>query len=98
MNIVIPMAGQSSRFFKDGFTIPKYLLPISQTEPYTTMIEGAADSLHLTGRLIFIIQREHTMYGIDTFLRNKYPESVILYLERYTSGCVESVYEILVPA
>jgi len=93
MNIVIPMAGQSSRFFKDGFTVPKYLLPISQKDPYITMIEGAADSLHMNGRLIFIIQREHTMYGTDTFLRKAYPESVILYLERYTGGCVESVYE-----
>ena len=93
MNIVSPMAGQSSRFFNDGFTVPKFLLPVSQSDPYITMIEGATNTLHMFGNLIFIIQRDHTKYNIDTFLREKYPDSTILYLDRYTGGCVESVYE-----
>ena len=93
MNIVIPMEGQSSRFFNDGFTVPKFLLPVSQSDPYITMIEGATNTLQMCGNLIFIIQRDHTKYNIDTFLHEKYPESTILYLDRYTGGCVESVYE-----
>jgi dTDP-glucose pyrophosphorylase len=93
MNIVIPMAGKSSRFFEAGFTVPKYLLPLSKKQTGITMIEGAVDSLHMKGQLIFIVQREHTMFRIDTFLKEKYPDSIVLYLERYTGGCVESVYE-----
>lgn len=93
MNIVIPMAGKSARFFEAGFRMPKYLLPLTPKEGNITMIEGAVNTLHMEGQLIFIIQRDHTIYGIDTFLREKYPTSIILYLERYTGGCVESVYE-----
>jgi len=93
MNVVIPMAGKSARFFDAGFTVPKYLLPLSPKEGSLTMIEGAVNSLHIPGQLIFILQREHCMFGIDTFLKEKYPEAIVLYLERYTGGCVESVYE-----
>jgi dTDP-glucose pyrophosphorylase len=93
MNIVIPMAGKSSRFFENGFTVPKFLLPLSSKEEGISMIEGAVNSLHMTGQFIFILQRDHTKFGIDTFLKTKYPECILLYLERYTGGCVESVYE-----
>ena len=93
MNIVIPMAGKSSRFFEAGFTMPKYLLPLSPKEDGISMIEGAVNSLHLYGNLYFIVQREHCMFGIDSFLKSKYPGCTVLYLERYTGGCVESVYE-----
>lgn len=93
MNIVIPMAGKSSRFFDAGFTMPKYLLPLSPKEDSKTMIEGAVDSLKMKGQLFFIVQRDHCMFGIDTFLQTKYPGCIVLYLEHYTGGCVESVYE-----
>lgn len=93
MNIVIPMAGKSSRFFENGFTVPKFLLPLSPAENGISMIEGAVNSLHMSGQLIFIIQREHVQYKIDTFLKEKYPDSIVLFLDRYTGGCVESVYE-----
>ena len=93
MNIVIPMAGKSSRFFEAGFTVPKFLLPLSPSEGSKTMIEGAVDSLQMVGNLIFIVQRDHCMFNIDTFLKEKYPSCTVLYLERYTGGCVESVYE-----
>ncbi len=93
MNIVIPMAGKSSRFFEAGFTVPKYFLPLSKQQDGVAMIQGAVDSLHMKGQLIFIVQREHSMFGIDTFLKEKDRESIVLYLARYTGGCVESVYE-----
>lgn len=93
MNIVIPMAGKSSRFFDAGFTVPKFLLPLSTKQNGISMIQGAVDSLHMEGQLIFIVQRDHCMFGIDSFLKEKYPDCIVLYLERYTGGCVESVYE-----
>jgi len=90
LNIVIPLAGQSSRFFKEGFKTPKYLLPIHTGE---TMIEGAAKSLHMDGQLIFVVQKEDCVkYGTDTILKNSFPDSIITYLDYYTGGCVESVY------
>ena len=90
MNIVIPLAGKSSRFFDEGFMKPKYLLPLHDGR---TMIEGAIDTLYLKGNLIFIVQKEHCeKYQIDTFLKEKYPDCTVTYLDHYTGGCVESVF------
>jgi dTDP-glucose pyrophosphorylase len=90
MNIVIPLAGKSSRFFNEGFMKPKFLLPLHDGR---VMIEGATDTLHLKGNLIFIVQKEHCeKYQINTFLKEKYPDCTVTYLDHYTGGCVESVF------
>lgn len=91
MNIVIPLSGRSSRFLNNGFNKPKFLLPLHNDK---TMIEGAVDSLNIIGQLIFVVQTEHCkLFQIDKFLKEKYPESIITYLDHYTDGCVQSVYE-----
>ena len=90
MNIVIPLAGKSSRFFDEGFKTPKYLLPVHTGE---TMIEGAVNSLHMDGQLIFVVQQaDCDKYGTDVLLKKSFPSSIITYLNYYTGGCVESVY------
>ena len=90
MNIIISLAGRSSRFFNNGFTKPKFYLPLHDN---TTMIEGSVNTLNMEGQYIFIVQEEHCeKYKIDTFLKQKYPSCIIRYLDTYTSGCVESVY------
>lgn len=42
--IVIPMAGRSSRFFKAGFTQPKYMLPLGPKHGGVTVFRACIDS------------------------------------------------------
>lgn len=89
-NIVISLAGKSQRFFDEGFTQPKYYLPMADNK---TMIEHAIDSLQIEGQLILIVQKEHCdKYKIDLFLKEKYPSAIIRYLNYYTQGAAESIY------
>jgi len=89
-NIVISLAGKSERFFKEGFTKPKYLLPMQNGK---TMIENAVDSLNTPGNVFLIVQKEHCeKFHIDIFLREKYPSAHICYLNGYTNGSAESCY------
>ena len=89
-NIVISLAGKSQRFFDEGFTKPKYYLPMAGGK---TMIEHSIDSLDISDNLILIVQKEHCeKYGVDLFLLNKYPNATIRFLDRYTDGAAESVY------
>lgn len=89
-NTVISLAGKSQRFFDEGFTKPKYYLPMTDGK---SMIEHSIDSLDISGNLILIVQKEHCeKYGIDLFLLNKYPSATIRFLDRYTEGAAESVY------
>ena len=89
-NIVISLAGKSQRFFDEGFTKPKYYLPMADGK---TMIEHAIDSLKIPGNLILVLNKEHCeKYQIDSFLLNKYPNATIRFLDYYTQGAAESVY------
>ena len=38
--IVFPMAGRSSRFFKAGYTVPKFMLPLAGKSLFQHTIEG----------------------------------------------------------
>ena len=49
LNIVIPMAGEGSRFKKAGFSFPKPLIEINQKP----MIQVVIESLGLKGNYIF---------------------------------------------
>ena len=89
-NIIISLAGKSERFFKNGFSKPKYYLPMYEGK---TMIEMAIDTLQIPGILYLIVQREHcNKYQIDTFLKEKYPSAILCYLDEYTQGSAESCY------
>lgn len=91
-NILVSLAGKSSRFFENGFTQPKYYLPMA--DEGKTMIEAAIDTLDIHGKLILIIQQEHIeKYSIDKFLKEKYPDAVQCVLTEYTQGAVESCYK-----
>ena len=89
-NLVVSLAGKSERFFKNGFTKPKYILPVKDGK---TMIELAIDTLNIPGKLFLIVQREHCReFAIDTFLKQKYPLATLCYLDAYTNGAAESCY------
>lgn len=54
MRIVIPMAGQSKRFFEQGYTVPKFFLPLGEK----TMIERVVDMFDPAhDQYLFIISR-----------------------------------------
>lgn len=62
MRIVIPMAGESKRFFDAGYTLPKYFLPLGNK----TMIECVADlfdSAH-DSYLFLINRRQDEQFGV----------------------------------
>ena len=79
-NIVISLAGKSQRFFDEGFTKPKYYLPMGDER---SMIEHSIDSLNISGNLILIVQKEDCeKYEIDKFLKEKYPNRDIKFIEK----------------
>ncbi len=66
MNIVIPMAGEGTRFRDRGYSFPKPLIPVQNK----TMIQVVIESLALDGHYIFLCRREHLeQYAIEAMLR-----------------------------
>ena len=53
LNIVIPMAGEGSRFTKAGYNFPKPLIEIRQKP----MIQVVIESLGIKGNYIFLVRK-----------------------------------------
>jgi len=55
MNILIPMAGEGSRFAKEGYTFPKPLIDVEGK----SMIETVVENLSFNGTYIFLVRKKH---------------------------------------
>ena len=86
MNILIPMAGEGTRFPKDTYKIPKPLIEISGIP----MIERAVNSLELSGTYHFIIRKDSYYDQVCTLLHNILPSSKIISVEETTEGPASS--------
>ena len=55
MNILIPMAGEGSRFKKEGYTFPKPLIDVNGKP----MIQCVIENLDFDAHYIFLVRKEH---------------------------------------
>lgn len=84
MNVIIPMAGDGSRFRNAGYSDPKPLIPIDGKP----MIQHVLDNLFIHDALYYlIVKQEHYLLNRDYFgeLVERYPVRVIV-IKRKTLG------------
>ena len=55
MKILIPMAGEGSRFAKEGYTFPKPLIDVNGKP----MIQAVVENLDFDAEYIFLVRKEH---------------------------------------
>ena len=80
---IIPMAGLGSRFFKDGYLLPKPLIPVSGKPMVIRVIESLPES----DKWIFIVRKEHiSEYGIDDLIKSKIQNAIIISVDKTTEG------------
>src|SRR5271170_5479238 len=85
LNIVIPMAGQGSRFSQAGYKAPKPLILVTGK----TMIELVIENLRpsVPHRFIFICRRQHMKnYPLCELLEALSPGCVIIGINEVTQG------------
>lgn len=92
MTFIIPMAGLGSRFKKDGYTLPKYMIEVNGK----TLFEYSLDSLPLkiADKIIFICLEEHELFGVSDFINSKikHHNIIIKKIKKVTRGQAETVY------
>jgi HAD superfamily hydrolase (TIGR01509 family) len=88
LNIVIPMAGEGSRFKDAGYTFPKPLVEVWQKP----MIQLVIENLGLKGNFIFLVRREHLeKYNLKSFLNVIAPGCKIVIVDHLTQGAACTV-------
>lgn len=80
---VIPMAGLGSRYSKEGYILPKPLIPVSGMP----MIIRAIRDMPKSDKWIFIVRKEHIeKHSIDRLIREEIPEAIFVAVDKTTEG------------
>lgn len=82
MNIIIPMAGEGTRFPRDTYKIPKPLIEIDGVP----MIQKAIESLGLVGTYHFVIRKDSYYDQVCTLLHKILLDPKIISVEETTEG------------
>lgn len=90
LHIIMPMAGEGSRFLKAGWSIPKPLIELDGKPLFLRAIE----SVKIEGvpmKYSFIVRQNHIAeYKIDKAIKDILPEAMIYAVEKTTRGAVET--------
>lgn len=90
LHIIMPMAGEGSRFLKEGWTTPKPLIelkgvPLFKRAIGSVAVEGAPM------KYSFIVRKEHIdHYHIDEQIKAILPDANVFFVEKTTRGAVET--------
>ncbi len=88
LNVLIPMAGEGSRFRDAGFTFPKPLIEINGKP----MIQLVIENLNINAKYIFIVRKEHQeKFNIKSVLRVLKPGCKIVEVDELTEGAACTV-------
>jgi beta-phosphoglucomutase-like phosphatase (HAD superfamily)/dTDP-glucose pyrophosphorylase len=85
--ILIPMAGNGSRFSKAGYKDPKPLIDVNGK----TMIQRVVENIGIPGRYVFIVQSEHYQkYNLENALTDLVPGCKIVQVDGVTDGAART--------
>jgi len=88
INIVIPMAGNGSRFSTVGYIKPKPLIEVIDRPMITKVIQN----IGIDANYIFIVKRDHvTKYNLDSILKSLVPTCHIIEISETTEGAACTV-------
>lgn len=90
LHIIMPMAGEGSRFVKEGWKIPKPLIVLNDLP----LFMRAINSVNIEGvniRHSFIVREEHIKcFKIDEQIKSQLPNANIFTVAETTRGAVET--------
>ena len=88
LHIIMPMAGEGSRFVKEGYTQPKPLIEY-QGIPLFMRAVNSLNNIHVPRKYSFIVRKEHiTTHHIDLLIKEKIPQ--VYTVDKTTRGAVET--------
>ena len=90
LHIIMPMAGEGSRFLKEGWTTPKPLIELKGQPLFKHAISSVTDE-DIQMKYSFIVRQEHIdKYQIDKGIKSFLPEANVFSVLKTTRGAVET--------
>ncbi len=97
-HLILPMGGEGSRFYKNGYAMPKPLIEIAGKPFFYWAAKSVVNSVELTD-ITFVVLRQHIeRHYIDREIKRYFPQARIVMLEHILPGpvftCLEGVKEL----
>ena len=93
LHLIMPMGGRGSRFFDDGFVIPKPLIELQGKPFFYWSVQSVLRDVEIAD-LRFVVLREHVEdFAIDRRIREYYPEAAITVIPEVLPGAVLTCME-----
>lgn len=90
LHIIMPMAGEGSRFLKEGWTTPKPLIQLHGMPLFKRAI-GSVQADGMQMKYSFIVRQNHIdEYSIDKGILSFFPKANIFSVQQTTRGAVET--------
>ena len=90
LHVIMPMAGEGSRFLKEGWTTPKPLIELHGLPLFKRAI-GSVSIDGIPMKYSFIVRQEHIVkYQIDEQIKAVLPQASIFSVLKTTRGAVET--------
>lgn len=91
MIVIVPMAGEGSRFKEKGYTTPKPLIPtysirLNKTVPMVIAAVSDIPSVDENSKIIFIGRIFHKESDIENIFKKYFKNSTFLYLDSLSDG------------
>ncbi len=88
IHLIMPMGGNGSRFYNEGFNTPKPLIMIHDKPFFYWATQSIAKYTNLRS-LTFVVLKEHILkFNIDDEIKRYYPHATIRVLEDVLNGAV----------
>lgn len=78
LHLIMPMGGAGSRFFKNGFVVPKPLIEISGKPFLYWAARSVADGLESVDLTFVVLQKHIDEFGIDKVILKHFPDACIV--------------------
>lgn len=93
IHLIMPMGGAGSRFFKNGFVMPKPLIEI-QKEPFLYWATKSISKYVEVEDITFIVLKQHIEeFEIDKIIKEKFPNAKIVAIPQILNGAVLTCME-----
>lgn len=88
VHLIMPMGGAGSRFFKDGFIMPKPLIEI-KGKPFLYWATLSISNFVEVEDIIFVVLQQHIdEFNIDKVIKKYFPEAKIEVIPKLLNGAV----------
>lgn len=90
LHVIMPMAGEGSRFLKEGWLTPKPLIMLNGIPLFKHAIHSVCVQ-NVPIKYSFIVRQEHIdKYGIDKQIKQFIPDAHVFAVQKTTRGAVET--------